>query len=219
MSRSPYDDDEEELDGLEGLQSRPPKPAIQGPTGRVYSGRFLGLLAVSDEPRRSAIRFIEHPGFEPVILVTIFCNIVTMAWVSPLDPPDTPKAAFISVCEIVYLAIFTVEMLSKMLAYGLAGHEGAYLRDPWCQLDFVIVTLAWAPILVRAALPDAPPLRRAAPRRARIAPCAACGALTAADLPPPLCRCPRSATSPPCAPSAPSAPSARSSACPACRCS
>ena len=34
-----------------------------------------------------------------------------------------------------------------MLAYGFLWHREAYLRDAWCQLDFVVVTLAWAPIL------------------------------------------------------------------------
>ena len=71
-----------------------------------------------------------------------------MAWVSPLDPPGTPKAAFIDVCEWVFLAIFTGELLTKMVAYGLIFHAEAYLRDPWCQLDFAVVSLAWLPILL-----------------------------------------------------------------------
>ena len=36
---------------------------------------------------------------------------------------------------------------SKMLAYGFALNRDAYMRDPWCQLDFLVVTLAWLPIL------------------------------------------------------------------------
>ena len=31
---------------------------------------------------------------------------------------------------------------------GLLLNSDAYLRDAWCQLDFVVVTLAWLPILV-----------------------------------------------------------------------
>ena len=38
-------------------------------------------------------------------------------------------------------------MHSQVLAYGLLFHEGSYLRDAWCQLDFVIVSLAWLPIV------------------------------------------------------------------------
>ena len=37
-------------------------------------------------------------------------------------------------------------MLSKILAYGFLMHRGSYLRDAWCQLDFVVVSLAWVPI-------------------------------------------------------------------------
>ena len=35
----------------------------------------------------------------------------------------------------------------QVLAYGFLMHEHSYLRDAWCQLDFVVVTLAWIPIL------------------------------------------------------------------------
>ena len=51
--------------------------------------------------------------------------------------------AQVDLCEKVYLGIFTVELLTKVLAYGFLWHPEAYLRDAWCQLDFVVVTLAW----------------------------------------------------------------------------
>ena len=86
--------------------------------------------------------------FDPIVLVTIVCNCITMAWESPLDPPGTTKAAFIDVCEWVYLLIFTFELMTKVVAYGFAMHEGAYLRDAWCQLDFIVVSLAWIPIII-----------------------------------------------------------------------
>ena len=66
---------------------------------------------------------------------------------NPLDPDGTRKAAFIDVCEWVYLYIFTFELLSKVLAYGFMMNRHAYLRDSWCQLDFTVVTLAWLPIV------------------------------------------------------------------------
>jgi hypothetical protein len=65
----------------------------------------------------------------------------------PLDPCCTWKEYFIDVCEAVFLFIFTAEMLIKILAYGFVLNRGSYLRDVWCQLDFVVVTLAWLPIL------------------------------------------------------------------------
>ena len=37
--------------------------------------------------------------------------------------------------------------LLQIVAFGFVSHEHAYLRDAWCQLDFVVVSLAWLPIL------------------------------------------------------------------------
>ena len=60
---------------------------------------------------------------------------------SHLSPPSSPSLS--QIMEVVYLAIFTFELMSKVLAYGfLFTGESAYLRDPWCQLDFVVVSLA-----------------------------------------------------------------------------
>lgn len=140
-------DGHEELEGLEGLDRSPPREAVLGPSGKVYSDTSLFCLRVGDAPRRICIRCLEHPVFDPFILLTILCNCTTMAWESPLDPPGTPKAAFIDTCEWAYLAIFTFELVTKIIAYGFALSDGAYLRDPWCQLDFIVVSLAWIPIV------------------------------------------------------------------------
>lgn len=70
-----------------------------------------------------------------------------MAVESPLDPPGTQKQDFLDTCEIVFLNIFTAEVIVKMLAYGFVSNKHSYLRDPWCQLDFVIVCLCWLPII------------------------------------------------------------------------
>ena len=60
---------------------------------------------------------------------------------SHYSPPSSPSLS--QIMEVVYLAIFTFELMSKVLAYGfLFTGESAYLRDPWCQLDFVVVSLA-----------------------------------------------------------------------------
>ncbi|KOO31481.1 voltage-gated sodium channel [Chrysochromulina tobinii] len=115
------------LEGLEALDKVPPCTEVIGPSGRVYSSRTFGFLEVGHAPRRWAIKLVEWAPFDAFILVTILANCVTMAWNSPLDPPGTPKAHFIDVCEWVYLLIFTFEMLAKICAYGFVGHDGAYL--------------------------------------------------------------------------------------------
>ena len=148
------------LDAIAEQQSRMPtldalqRPGFRGKevlgtSGKVYAG-VLGCspgLPVWREPRRSAILIVESKWFDPFILVTILVNCCMMAYESPLDPEGTQKEAILGVFEWVFLIIFTLELLSKVLAYSFIWHREAYLRDPWCQLDFLVVSLAWLPIL------------------------------------------------------------------------
>ena len=131
-------------------ESRPRKQPIveyEGASGRVYGGAACCWLRPQHEPRKNIIEFVEWKPFDICVLLTIGANCLTMAWQSPLDPPHTAKSAFIDVCEVFFLGVFTTEMLCKMLAYGLLTHRNAYLKDAWCQLDFLVVSLAWLPIL------------------------------------------------------------------------
>ena len=60
----------------------------------------------------------------------------------------------LNVVDDVFTGLFALEMLIKVLAFGLIiPSPTAYLRDPWNVLDFVVVARARAP-------------RRAAPIRA-----------------------------------------------------
>lgn len=43
--------------------------------------------------------------------------------------------------EYIFLAIFTMEVILKIIAYGLCLHPNAYLRSGWNLLDFVIVVV------------------------------------------------------------------------------
>ena len=132
---------------LTELKNGDPPKAVQGPSGWVYHSTSLGCLRPHHCIRSLAIHVIESSVFDPFIMITIICNCTTMAWTSPLDPPGTSKAEFLAYMEWVYLYIFTFELVMKVIAYGLLCHPHSYLRDAWCQLDFVVVGLAWLPLL------------------------------------------------------------------------
>lgn len=78
-----------------------------------------------------------------MILSVIIMNCFTMVWVSPRDPPNTAKFAFVTACEWAFLVVYTIEFLLKMVAYGLLFTQGAYLRQAWGQIDLMIVALGW----------------------------------------------------------------------------
>lgn len=134
-----------ELPGVEELGSGRPPPRVRGRSGQIYYQNDAAFCCLKPHhlPRRWCIYIVESSWFDPLILLTIGMNCFTMAWVSPLDPPHTEKTAFVDVCEWAYLYIFTVEMILKIASYGFLFTRKAYLTQPWCQLDFVIVALAW----------------------------------------------------------------------------
>ena len=41
--------------------------------------------------------------------------------------------------EVYFLGIFCVEALLKIVALGFVLHKGAYLRNVWNIMDFVVV--------------------------------------------------------------------------------
>ena len=133
------------------LCARKPPPAVQGQSGWVYHSRSFGCLRPEHWLRFLCIWIVESPIFDPFILLTILCNCITMAWASPLDPPGTRKQLIITTLDPIFLYIFTFELATKMIAYGVFAHRHSYLRDAWCQLDFLVVSFAWLPVLVPGA--------------------------------------------------------------------
>ena len=133
--------------------ANPPAKIIKGDlSGRTYGGRSFGCLRPYHLPRRLAIHALESCCFEPLILTVILANLLTMAWASPLDPPGTWKADFLECIEPIYLYIYTVELALKTIAYGLTGTPSPYLKDPWCLLDALVVSVAWLPLLTPLTL-------------------------------------------------------------------
>jgi len=43
--------------------------------------------------------------------------------------------------NIIYTVIYAIEALLKIIAYGFIFQKGAYLRDLWNVVDFVVVVL------------------------------------------------------------------------------
>ena len=48
---------------------------------------------------------------------------------------------FQEIIEYVFLVIFTIESVIKIVAYGFVLHPYAYLRSGWNLLDFTIVVV------------------------------------------------------------------------------
>lgn len=86
------------------------------------------------------MQIVFNPWFDKFILLTIFTNCICLAIEDPsLEQPDP----VIEVLDKVFLIIFSIEMVLKIIAMGFVMEAHSYLRDPWNILDFTVVILGW----------------------------------------------------------------------------
>ena len=113
----------------------------------------FGTLSRTNPLRSLCIRVSESSRFDTFILLTILANAVVLCMMEPSKLEGRGCAsrasstrgagnAAIENSELVFTTVFTIEMLIKMLASGVYFEEGAYLRDGWNVMDFVVVVVS-----------------------------------------------------------------------------
>ncbi|MFC3517940.1 ion transporter [Streptomonospora nanhaiensis] len=90
---------------------------------------------------RSRARAIVASGwFQVAIVAAILLNSVTLGLETYEDGPLAEAGPFFDAAEVVFIAVFTVELLIKGVAQGRA-----FFRDPWNWFDMVVVGVAVVP--------------------------------------------------------------------------
>ncbi|KAG9337373.1 hypothetical protein JZ751_028793 [Albula glossodonta] len=77
--------------------------------------------------------------FEMCILLVIGMSSIALAAEDPVQP-NSPRNNVLRYFDYVFTGVFTFEMLIKMVDLGLVLHQGAYFRDLWNILDFIVVS-------------------------------------------------------------------------------
>ncbi|VUZ48176.1 unnamed protein product, partial [Hymenolepis diminuta] len=104
--------------------------------------RSLFLLSKRNPIRRYCFMIVDAKPFEFFILATILANCIALAINHPYPMGDSNETNIaLERTELVFLVIFTVEAVLKIIAYGFVLHPDAYLRNFWNVLDFSIVVI------------------------------------------------------------------------------
>lgn len=123
--------------------------AYEGQSGQQYSLGGWGALSLDSAIRMLCISAVESSTLGHAVLAAILANCVFLAVQGPPETahPWLPEAEAHQL-ELFFTLAFTVEMVVRMGALGFAGHQHAYLADPWNVLDFCVVFSAWIPLLL-----------------------------------------------------------------------
>nr|AEJ87268.1 voltage operated calcium channel Cav1B [Dugesia japonica] len=111
-------------------------------SGNPRPKRALFCLTLRNPFRKFCIGIVEWKPFEYLILLTIFANCFALAANTPYPERDSNMVnSALEKIELVFIVIFTTECVLKILAFGFIMHPGAYLRNGWNLLDFLIVII------------------------------------------------------------------------------
>uniref|UniRef100_A0A8D1BEV4 Voltage-dependent N-type calcium channel subunit alpha n=1 Tax=Sus scrofa TaxID=9823 RepID=A0A8D1BEV4_PIG len=102
-----------------------------------YSSMFC--LSPSNLLRRFCHYIVTMRYFEVVILVVIALSSIALAAEDPVQT-DSPRNNVLKYMDYIFTGVFTFEMVIKMIDLGLLLHPGAYFRDLWNILDFIVVS-------------------------------------------------------------------------------
>ncbi|XP_021561659.1 voltage-dependent N-type calcium channel subunit alpha-1B-like, partial [Carlito syrichta] len=102
-----------------------------------YSSMFC--LSPTNLLRRGCHYIVTMRYFEMVILVVIALSSIALAAEDPVRT-DSPRNNALKYLDYIFTGVFTFEMVIKMIDLGLLLHPGAYFRDLWNILDFIVVS-------------------------------------------------------------------------------
>eukprot|EP00421_Protoceratium_reticulatum_P005607 CAMPEP_0168363876 /NCGR_PEP_ID=MMETSP0228-20121227/3920_1 /TAXON_ID=133427 /ORGANISM="Protoceratium reticulatum, Strain CCCM 535 (=CCMP 1889)" /LENGTH=1902 /DNA_ID=CAMNT_0008376623 /DNA_START=137 /DNA_END=5845 /DNA_ORIENTATION=+ len=100
----------------------------------------LCFIPISWRFRRLVLSLIEWRWFDRFILLNIAVISLLSAsyqWRAPED--EGFNKVVTQIVEPIINGFFTVEFVLKAIGWGFICHRGAYLRNPWNWLDFVVV--------------------------------------------------------------------------------
>ena len=98
-----------------------------------------GIFSPQNPLRNACGHIADSFYFEACIQLVIFLSSSALILDNPLVDPNTAAAKAFATFELVTTVIFTMEMVVKIITFGFAFNQRAYLRNYWNVLDFVII--------------------------------------------------------------------------------
>lgn len=106
----------------------------------MFSKNSLGFLSNRSPFRIALVWIITWPVFDKLILLLIILNSLGLGLKDYRDPDNlTYKNQFIDYFDIYFTVAFCIEAGLKIMAMGFFLGKGAYLKDAWNWLDFIVV--------------------------------------------------------------------------------
>jgi hypothetical protein len=81
---------------------------------------------------------------------------------------ESGSNTFVEALELPFLILFTIEMITKIIALGFRGSPNTYIKDGWNKLDLLVVVVGWLGLILDAIDPELLPINLGVLRAFRI---------------------------------------------------
>jgi hypothetical protein len=112
-------------------------------------GDSLYLFPADSKCRLVFRNIVRNKLFDNFILFLILTSSMMLAAESPFWKPGSMVDNVFYYTDIGMTSLFTLEMVVKIIAYGFIFTRGAYLKNGWNVLDFVIVIVSIISLIAR----------------------------------------------------------------------
>uniref|UniRef100_A0A3B3WSI0 Voltage-dependent L-type calcium channel subunit alpha n=1 Tax=Poecilia mexicana TaxID=48701 RepID=A0A3B3WSI0_9TELE len=132
--------DDEDDDNNRNLPEAPPGPRPQRLSELTMKEKTAPIPEVLNQNRFRVLchKLINHQIFTNLILVFIMLSSVSLAAEDPIRN-FSARNIILGYFDYAFTAIFTVEILLKMTAFGAFLHKGAFCRNYFNLLDLLVV--------------------------------------------------------------------------------
>ncbi|KAF0701348.1 Aste57867_8129 [Aphanomyces stellatus] len=110
--------------------------------------KSLGLFGPRHPLRRVCLYLLQRPEYTAAVVAAIAVSCLCTAFDSPLLDRTAGLGLWLDRLNVVFAALFALEMSILLVAHGAFLGEHAYVQDAWQLLDGFIVVVSIVPLVV-----------------------------------------------------------------------
>ena len=118
-----------------------------GPGEEMLQTNTLFVLKPDSLIRKGLHKLVNSNWFDPFILACILISSALLA-VEDTVNEDATVNKVLGYIDFIFTPIFALEVILKILNYGVVLHPGAYFRDSWNVMDALVVGSAIASLVL-----------------------------------------------------------------------
>ena len=118
-----------------------------GPNTEMLQVSTLFILKPNSLIRKGLHKLVNSNWFDPFILACILISSALLA-VEDTVHEDATVNKVLGYIDFIFTPIFALEVILKILNYGVVLHPGAYFRDGWNAMDALVVGSAIASLVL-----------------------------------------------------------------------